>query len=81
MTAATPLNYYAAARPAPIEVDDLRGYGAGVVNRLQRAIDERVPVTPDPRHPNALFLQAGRDNFYIAPLPSGKVVLLAYWRS
>ena len=65
----------------PTVIEDVRGYGAAVVARLKRALDENAPALPDPRHPTCFVVESGQECFYIAPLPTGKVVLLAYWRS
>ncbi len=62
-------------------VEDVRGYGVTVVERLKNALEENCPVQSDPRHPNLFVVDKDGDSFYIAPLPTGKVLLLAYWRS
>ena len=61
------------------KIDNVRGYGSAVVDRLLQAIEQDTPLRPDPGHPHLFFLEAGRDNFYIAPLCTGTIVLLAHW--
>ena len=63
-----------------ILIENPRGYASQVVERLEHALSGNTPAEPDPRHPHMFLLDSGRDHFYIAPLPTGKVVLLAHWR-
>lgn len=62
-------------------VDDVRGYGAAVAERLKQALEKNCPVQPDPRHPHLFVLEWKGERFYIALLPTGKVLLLARWQS
>ncbi len=67
-----------AAAPEP-KVQDCRGYGPAVVNRLKGALARREQTFLDPRHRGVLFVVTPGEVFYVAPLPSGKVMLLARW--
>lgn len=60
-------------------VKDLRGYGPPVVERLKDALEKNAAMWPDARHPRLFFLLTLREGFYIFPLPSGKILLLARW--
>lgn len=62
-------------------VEDVRGYGATIVERLRRAFENNCLASQDPRHPNLYVMEREGRSFYIAPLPSGKVLLLAHWQS
>lgn len=62
-------------------VEDVRGYGVAIVERLKKAFEKNCPASPDPRHPNLYVMEREGQSFYIAPLPSGKVLLLAHWQS
>lgn len=64
-----------------ILVEDVRGYGSGVVERLKQALEENAPGRPDPQHPQLFIIDAPGESFYIAPLPSGKILLLARWEN
>ncbi len=61
-------------------LDDARGYGPAVLQRLKRALEQHCPAWPDPRHPRMFFVEADQESFYIATLPSGKILLLGNWR-
>lgn len=61
-------------------VEDARGYGPAVVARLKRALQQNAPGRPDPRHPQMFVIEAEGESFYISPLPTGKILLLAHWR-
>ncbi len=63
-----------------ISIEDVRGYGPAVVARRRRALNQHLPARPDPRHPQMFVIETARESFYIAPLPTGKVALLAHWR-
>jgi hypothetical protein len=60
-------------------VDDVRGYGPEVVERLRGALEQNCPARPDPLHPYLFVLECAGENFYIAPLPTGTILLLARW--
>ena len=62
-------------------VDDVRGYGPEVVERLKEALEQDCPARPDPGHPHLFVLERAGESFYIAPLPTGKILLLARWPS
>lgn len=62
-------------------VEDVRGYGPEVLERLRKALEENCPASPDPRHPDLFVVERDGESFYIAPLPTGKVLLLAFWQS
>lgn len=68
-------------RTAHSVVEDVRGYGVAVVERLRKALEKNCPASPDPCHPNLYVVEREGRSFYIAPLPSGKVLLLAHWQS
>ncbi len=81
MTAAAILGAQMAGEKAtPLVIEDVRGYGAAVVARLRRAVEEHAPARPDPRHPHLFVIETERESFYVAPLPTGKLVLLAHWK-
>ena len=63
-----------------IVIENPRGYAPALLARLERALEEHAPARPDPRHPQTFLIDRGGDHFYIAPLPTGKIVLLAHWR-
>ena len=63
-----------------VMIEDVRGYGAEAVARLRRALETNCPARPDPRHAHLFVIEAPADCFYISPLPSGKVLLLARWK-
>ncbi len=63
------------------EVEDVRGYGFAVVERLREALERHAPLQPDPRHPHLFFLETAEEGFYLAPLPTSKILLLAHWRN
>jgi hypothetical protein len=60
-------------------VQDVRGYGPAVVQRLCMALDSNAEVLPDPRHPHALVVEFGAESFYIVPLSAGRMMLLGHW--
>jgi len=60
-------------------VEDRRQYGPSVVERLRLALVRPHIYWPDFRHKGVFFLVTPQEMFYIAPLPSGKTVLLARW--
>ncbi len=62
-------------------VDDVRGYGPEVVERLRGALEQNCPARPDPCHPYLFVLEWAGESFYIAHLPTGKILLLARWPS
>ncbi len=82
MSAATATTAWAAAvqTPADLQVEDARGYGESIVARLRRALNHGAVLRPDPRHPQLFFIEWDREWFYVAPLPSGKILLLAHSR-
>ncbi len=63
-----------------IAVEDARGYGPEIVERLRSALQDGACVWPDPRHPHLLVVEGTIESFYVAPLSSGKVMLLGYWQ-
>lgn len=67
-------------RPGTLTVEDARGYGPKVVERLRSALQDGACVWPDPRHPHLFVVEASSESFYVAPLSSGKVMLLGYWQ-
>ena len=62
-------------------VEDVRGSGPEVVERLKQSLEQNCPALPDPRHPHLFVLECAGESFYIAPLSTGKVLLLARWLS
>ena len=62
-------------------VEDVRGYGPEVVGRLKEALKQNYPAWPDPRHPHLFVLERAGESFYLAPLPTGKILLLSHWLS
>jgi hypothetical protein len=82
MSAATATAAWAAAvrRPGEIQIEDARGFGDHVAMRLRRALNHGAAFRPDPRHPQLFFIEWDHDWFYVAPLPSGKILLLAHNR-
>ena len=49
--------------------------------RLKQALEQNCPALPDPRHPHLFVLECAGESFYVAPLSTGKVLLLAHWLS
>ena len=48
-------------------VEDVRGYGPTVVERLKQAVEQNCPARPDPLHPHLSVLECTAESFYIAP--------------
>ncbi len=70
-----------AAETMPAVIEDVRGYGTAVVERLQLALEKNAPAQPDPAHPHLFVVEMAGESFYVAPLPTGKILLLAHWRN
>lgn len=56
-----------------------KGLSGEVIERLKHALEQNAPMWPDPRHPYVFIVETPAECFYIAPLPTGTVLLLARW--
>ena len=61
-------------------VEDLRGCGTAVAERLKAALRNGVPFTKDRKRRRFYEVQVGNERFYIHVLRGAqKVLLLAHW--
>jgi hypothetical protein len=69
-----------------VPIEDLRGYGATVVDRLRRALAAGVPAVKDRKRPRCYELSLEGESFYVFLLRDArpevrKVLLVARWEN
>lgn len=62
------------------EIENLRHYPAGTVEKLNTLLAVGAFAIPDPHRKGFYDVQNGESMYYIHVCPSGKILLLATWR-
>jgi hypothetical protein len=63
-----------------VPIEDLRGHGEAVVDRLRQALAEGAPFVKDRKRPRFYEVRVGAERFYIYVLRGvTKVLLIARW--
>jgi hypothetical protein len=63
-----------------VPIEDLRGYGEAVVDRLRTALAQGVPFIKDRKRTRCYEVRVERERFYIYVLRgASKVLLIAHW--
>jgi hypothetical protein len=63
-----------------VPIEDLRGHGDAVVDRLRQALAEGAPFVKDRKRPRFYEVRVGAERFYIHVLRGvTKVLLIACW--